>query len=68
MGSGNWIIDNIANALNTWNAKLTEIWQLITQSPEGFKGGGIWDVVTDINGRLKQLDMPYWYCFFWWVL
>lgn len=53
MGSGNWIIDNIANALNTWNSKLTEIWQLITQSPETFKGGGIWAVATDINGALK---------------
>jgi hypothetical protein len=53
MSSGNWIIDNIANALNTWNSKLTEIWQLITQSPETFKGGGIWAVVTDINGALK---------------
>ena len=42
MNSGNWILDNIANALNTWNEKLAEIWQLIAQSPETFKGGGIW--------------------------
>ena len=39
MNSGNWILDNIANALNTWNEKLAEIWQLIAQSPETFKGG-----------------------------
>lgn len=45
-------MDNIANALNTWNAKLTEIWQLITQSLETFKGGGIWGVVVNINGAL----------------
>lgn len=64
MGSGNWIIDNIANALNTWNAKLTEIWQLITQSPETFKGGGIWNVVTDINGALKAIGYALLVLFF----
>lgn len=55
MNSGNWIIDNILNALNVWNAKLQEIWLLITQSPESFKGGGIWDVIVDINGALKAI-------------
>jgi len=64
MGSGNWIIDNIANALDTWNAKLTEIWQLITQSPETFKGGGIWNVVTDINGALKAIGYALLVLFF----
>ena len=64
MGSGNWIIDNIANALDTWNAKLEEIWQLITQSPETFKGGGIWDVVTDINGALKAIGYALLILFF----
>lgn len=41
MSSGNWIIDNLNNALETWNDKMTEIWQLITQSPQTFKSGGI---------------------------
>ncbi len=64
MGSGNWIIDNIANALNTWNAKLTEIWQLISQSPETFKGGGIWNVIVDINGALKAIGYALLVLFF----
>lgn len=64
MGSGNWIIDNIANALDTWNAKLAEIWQLISQSPETFKGGGIWNVVTDINGALKAIGYALLVLFF----
>ena len=55
MNSGNWIIDNIMNALSVWNAKLQEIWLLITQSPESFKGGGIWNVVVSINGALKAI-------------
>lgn len=54
--SDNWIVQNLQNALDTWNEKLAEIWQIITQSPENFKGGGIWDVIsTDqwcIDGNL----------------
>ena len=34
--SDNWVVQNLENALNTWNEKLAEIWQLITQSPEQF--------------------------------
>ena len=64
MSSGNWIIDNIANALQTWNAKLAEIWLLITQSPESFKGGGIWNVVVDINGALKAIGYALLVLFF----
>ena len=37
-----WVTDNLENSLDTWNSKLGEIWQLITQSPTEFKGGGIW--------------------------
>lgn len=64
MGSGNWIIDNVANALQTWNAKLAEIWQLLTQSPEAFKGGGIWDVIVNINGALKAIGYALLVLFF----
>lgn len=64
MGSGNWIIDNIANALNTWNEKLAEIWLLLTQSPETFKGGGIWSVIVDINGALKAIGYALLVLFF----
>ena len=45
--SDNWVVQNLENALNTWNEKLAEIWQLITQSPETFKGGAIWNVILD---------------------
>lgn len=41
--SDNWVVQNLENALNTWNEKLAEIWQLVTQSPEQFKGGTIWN-------------------------
>ena len=42
-------------ALDTWNAKLSEIWALLTQEPDTFKGGGIWNVMLDINGALKAI-------------
>lgn len=64
MSSGNWIIDNIVNALNTWNEKLAEIWLLLTQSPETFKGGGIWNVIVDINGALKAIGYALLVLFF----
>ena len=64
MNSGNWIIDNIMNALSVWNAKLQEIWLLITQSPESFKGGGIWSVVVSINSALKAIGFALLVLFF----
>ena len=34
--SDNWVVQNLENALAVWNDKLTEIWQLVTQSPQTF--------------------------------
>ena len=64
MASGNWIIDNLNNALETWNDKMSEIWQLITQSPQTFKGGGIWEVVVTIHGSLQAIGYTLLVLFF----
>ena len=53
MGSGNWIVDNLNSALATWNDRLAEIWQLLSTSPEDFRGGGVWAVMLNINDTLK---------------
>ena len=37
--SDNWVVQNLENALETWNEKLSEIWTLITTTPQNFKGG-----------------------------
>lgn len=58
------IIDNLNNALNTWNQKLSEIWQIITQSPESFKGGEIWNVILTINDALKAIGLALLVLFF----
>ena len=64
LSSGNWIIDNLNNALQTWNEKLSEIWQLLTQSPQTFKGGGIWNVVVTIHGGLQAIGYALLVLFF----
>ncbi len=62
--SDNWIVQNLQNALDTWNEKPAEIWQIIMQSPENFKGGGIWDVIVQINGALMAIGLALLILFF----
>lgn len=64
MDSDNWIVQNLQNALDTWNEKLAEIWSIITQSPKNFKGGGIWDVIQQINGALMAIGLALLVLFF----
>lgn len=54
--SDNWVVQNLQNALDTWNSKLSEIWQLLTTSPQEFKGGTIWNVMVNINGAGYKLS------------
>lgn len=63
-GSSNWVVQNLENALETWNSKLAEIWTLITQSPETFKGGTIWDVILKINGAVQAIGLALLVLFF----
>jgi hypothetical protein len=53
--SDNWIAGNLQSALDTWNSKLTEIWSLLTETPQSFKGGDIWTTIVTINGGLKAI-------------
>ena len=48
-------MDNLSNALNTWNDKLGEIWQLLTVSPVSYNGGAVWSVMTGIYGALQAI-------------
>lgn len=62
--SDNWVVQNLENALATWNDKLSEIWTLITQSPEAFKGGSIWSVIVNIHGALQAIGYALLVLFF----
>ena len=62
--SDNWVVQNLENALETWNNKLAEIWQLITQSPQQFKGGTIWNVIVNIHGAVQAIGLALLVLFF----
>ena len=48
----NWVVKNLENSIGTWNEKLSELWVLITQTPETFKDGQIWSVIVNIHSAL----------------
>ena len=62
--SDNWIVQNLQNALNVWDGKLSEIWTLITQSPQEFRGGAIWGVVQSIHGSMQAIGYALLVLFF----
>ena len=62
--SDNWVVQNLQNALDTWNEKLAEIWTLITMSPENFKGGTIWSAVLNIHGAIQAIGLALLVLFF----
>ena len=62
--SDNWVVQNLQNALETWNEKLAEIWTLVTQSPQAFKGGSIWSVMVSIHGAVQAVGLALVVLFF----
>lgn len=62
--SYNWVVQNLENALDTWNSKLTEIWKLVTQTPQQFKGGSIWKVIQNIHGAMLAIGLALLVLFF----
>lgn len=62
--SDSWVVQNLENALETWNDKLAEIWTLITTTPQEFKGGGIWSVIVNINGAVQAIGLALLVLFF----
>lgn len=62
--SDNWVVQNLENSLGVWNEKLAEIWTIISQSPQNFKDGAIWSVITDIHGALQAIGYALLVLFF----
>lgn len=58
------MVQNLQNALNTWNEKLQEIWSLLTTTPQNFKGGGIWNVIVTINNSVQAIGLALVVLFF----
>ncbi len=62
--SDNWVVQNLQNSLTTWNEKLAEVWSLLTESPDNFKGGAIWNIILDIPGALLAIGLALLVLFF----
>ena len=62
--SDNWVVENLEDALSTWNEKLAEIWRLITLSPDQFKEGAIWNVIVQIHGAIQAIGSALLVLFF----
>ena len=62
--SDNWVVQNLQNSLDTWNKKLAEVWTLLTQSPQNFKGGHIWQIIMNIHGSLEAIGLALLVLFF----
>lgn len=63
------IIDNIENALETWNTYMNRVMQLITTSPEYFKASGsstsiLWQIMSGINTFLQGVGLALLVLFF----
>ena len=62
--SDNWVVQNLQNALDTWNSKLAEIWSLVTTTPETFTGGAIWNVIKSIYNSMQGIGLGLLVLFF----
>lgn len=62
--SENWVVQNLEKSLAVWNDKLSEIWSIVSQSPELFKGGAIWNIVTGIYGSVQAIGYALLVLFF----
>ena len=64
MPSENWMVGNLTNALDAWNTRQAEIWLLLTQSPESFKGGAVWSVMVRVHGAVQAIGLGLLVLFF----
>ena len=62
--SDNWVVQMLQAALRLWSDKLSEIWTLLTTSPEEFKSGSIWQVIVQIHNGLMAIGIALLVLFF----
>ena len=48
-----WVVDIIENCITLWNSTLSSIWSMLTQSPETFHNGAVWNAITKIFTALQ---------------
>ena len=62
MGTAAWY--ELYLGLQYLGNRLKEMWALLTTSPQSFKGGGIWNIITTINGVLGAIGTALLVLFF----
>ena len=62
MGTAAWY--ELMEGLKYLGSMLSKMWALLTTSPQSFKGGAIWKVITTINGVLGAIGTALLVLFF----
>ncbi|MBP0970388.1 MAG: hypothetical protein J5744_09610 [Oscillospiraceae bacterium] len=62
--SENWIVQNMYRALQIWNGKLTELWEILSLPPQEFRDGAVWRVMLDVNGAMQAVGYALLVLFF----
>ena len=62
MGTAAWY--ELMEGLKFLGSMLSKMWALLTTSPQSFKGGAIWKVITTINGVLGAIGTALLVLFF----
>ena len=62
MGTAAWY--ELMQGLEYLGNMLDKMWALLTTSPQSFKGGGIWNIITTINGVLGAIGTALLVLFF----
>ena len=51
----NWIIDLLESALQIWTEKLSEIWSLLTQTPQSFRVSLLKELYASLSAEEKAI-------------
>ena len=62
--SDNWVVQNLEDARATWYSMRSKKFQMISTSPQEFKGGSIWSVMVNINGAVQAIGLALLVLFF----
>lgn len=54
---GDSIINSLQSALSMWNEKLSELFSMLTTTPEEFRGGAIWAVIMKVFDSMSAVGL-----------
>ena len=54
---GDSIINSLQSALSIWNEKLSELFSMLTTTPEEFRGGAIWAVILKVFASMSAVGL-----------